>query len=176
MLFILNLILVLIIAGSLVLYTLSQQRELRLLKEAQTKVTTELSGLKASQQSLQLSQNKLQASQLKLSAAQNQKQQQLSLMELKEFASLDPTVKDFYKKYIVDKLIIGLETSMNKAFQDPKVKEFLLNNDKLFSDLIDAIIKIYDATPSTPFDAAAAKARLEELVQQLTSATATTKT
>lgn len=168
MLFIINLVLILIIAGSLVLYTLSQQRELRLLKEAQAKVTTELTSIKNSQQSLQINQNELQAAQVKLSAAQKQ---QLSLMELKEFASLEPAVKDFYKKYIVDKLIIGLETSMNKAFQAPEVKDFLLNNDKLFSDLIDAVIKIYDATPSTPFDATAAKARLEELVGQLTSAT-----
>lgn len=173
MLLIINLILILIIAGSLVLYTISQNKELRLLKEAQAKVTTELTGIKNSQQNLQLNQNDLQAAQLKLSAEQKQQQQQqqLSLMELKEFASLDPTFKTFYKKYIVDKLIIGLETSMNKAFQDPKVKDFLLNNDKLFSDLIDAVIKIYDTTPQTPFDAAAAKAQLEELVQQLTSAT-----
>jgi hypothetical protein len=122
MLFLLNLFLILIIAGSLVLYTLSQQKELRLLKEAQAKVTSELNAIKTSQQSLQLNQNDLQATQVKLSAAQKQQQQlQLSLMELKEFASLDPVVKDFYKKYIVDKLIIGLERSMNKAFQTPEV-------------------------------------------------------
>jgi len=150
-----------------VLYTLSQQKELRLLKEAQAKVTSELNAIKTSQQSLQLNQNDLQATQVKLSAAQKQQQQlQLSLMELKEFASLDPVVKDFYKKYIVDKLIIGLERSMNKAFQTPEVKDFLLNNDKLFSDMIDAIIKIYDVA-SEGGDATEAKAQLEALVGQL---------
>ena len=149
------------------LYTLSQQKELRLLKEAQAKVTSELNAIKTSQQSLQLNQNDLQATQVKLSAAQKQQQQlQLSLMELKEFASLDPVVKDFYKKYIVDKLIIGLERSMNKAFQTPEVKDFLLNNDKLFSDMIDAIIKIYDVA-SEGGDATEAKAQLEALVGQL---------
>jgi hypothetical protein len=166
MLFFLNLFLILIIAGSLVLYTLSQQKEIRLLKEAQAKVTTELKSLK-------LNQNDLQATQVKLTAAQKQQQQQqLSLMELKEFASLEPVVKDFYKKYIVDKLIIGLEKSMNKAFQTPEVKDFLLNNDKLFSDMIDAIIKIYDVA-SEGGDATEAKAQLEALVGQLGAATTT---
>lgn len=164
MLFIVNLILILIIAGSLVLYTISQQKEFRLLKEAQAKVTTEL-------QSLERNQNDLQAAQLTLSAAQKQQQQQqLSLMELKEFASLEPVVKDFYKKYIVDKLIIGLEKSMNKTFQTPEVKDFLMNNDKLFSDLIDAIIKIYDVA-SEGGDATEAKTQLDALVGQLGATT-----
>jgi hypothetical protein len=46
------------------------------------------------------------------------------------------------------------------------VKDFLLNNDKLFSDMIDAIIKIYDVA-SEGGDATEAKAQLEALVGQL---------
>lgn len=70
-----------------------------------------------------------------------------SLLDLREFQHINPTIKDFYKKYFTDKIMQSVIRHFNKNVRANNIDDFLKQNEDLVSDYVDSIVNEIDHLP-----------------------------
>lgn len=71
----------------------------------------------------------------------------VSLIDLKEFQDLNPTVKDAYKKYIADKIMSAEMSVINDFIKQEQIEKYLKDHDSEINTSVDSIIKKIKSNP-----------------------------
>jgi cytoskeletal protein RodZ len=70
-----------------------------------------------------------------------------SLLDLREFQHINPTIKEFYKKYFTDKIMQSVIRQFNKNIKENNTDKFLKQNEDLIADYVDSIVNEIDHLP-----------------------------
>lgn len=71
----------------------------------------------------------------------------VSLLDLREFEHINPTIKEFYKKYFTDQIMQSLVRHFNKNVKANNLDVFLKKNEHLIADYVESIVKEIDHLP-----------------------------
>lgn len=71
----------------------------------------------------------------------------VSLLDLREFEHINPTIKEFYKKYFTDQIMQSIVRHFNKNVKANNLDGFLKKNEHLIADYVESIVKEIDHLP-----------------------------
>jgi len=135
---IINLVLILLIFTMLIIqaYNDNQDRQkIERLRRAQSRLEKRLA---------QLNKSRLDDVNRK---AHEGKKEPVSIVDLREFHTLDPVVKQFYKQYFTDKIMKAAVAHYNKTMEKNSIPTMLKQKEQHISKLVDQVVQEIQSLP-----------------------------
>jgi hypothetical protein len=113
-------------------------------KKRQDKLEKQHTAARIRHDDLQRQSNKAIARQDKL----ENKVYNLSYVDLKEFSGLDPKIKEWYRKYFAERIMLAVSEYINRSIYDNNIDVWITENGPLVDELVDELIEFIESTPT----------------------------
>lgn len=77
-----------------------------------------------------------------------QKVNDMSFVDLKEFAGLDSKVREMYRKYFAERIMLGVSEYLNRTVYDNNIDVWVEENGPIVDKLVDELLEFIESTPT----------------------------